>query len=72
MRVSLRPRTAGASPIESEVEEVGSQIQKIPGHQRSSVSMPQWGTPVRVKLPSEAMLRPGALVDLVFEAPVSP
>jgi multidrug resistance efflux pump len=72
MRVSLRPRTTGAPRMESEVEEVGTQIEKIPGHQQTNVSMPQWGTPVRIKLPNDSLLRPGTLVDLVFEAPLSP
>ena len=44
MRVTLRTRTAGGQRMTSEVEEVGQQIEQIPRHQRTSSTMPQWGT----------------------------
>jgi multidrug efflux pump subunit AcrA (membrane-fusion protein) len=67
MRVTLRSRAVGSPRLASEVEEVGVQIRKIPSHQRTSSTLPQWGTPVRIKVPSETMLRPGALVDVIFD-----
>jgi multidrug resistance efflux pump len=67
MRVTLRSRTAGAPRLTSEVEEVGVQIERIPRHQQTSAAMPQWGTPVRIKVPTDMALRPGALVDLQFD-----
>jgi HlyD family secretion protein len=70
MHVELRPRAGGATMI-SNVEEVGSQIQKIPRHQRTGVASHQWGTPVRIKVPNESTLRPGTLVDLHFEGPTA-
>jgi multidrug resistance efflux pump len=72
MRVTLRARVDGAPRIPSQVEEVGRQIEKIPGHQRVSANTPQWGLPVRIKLPNDASLRPGALVDIVFRRPDAP
>jgi multidrug resistance efflux pump len=67
MQVTLRPRTKGSPRMLSEVEEVGVQIEKVPRHQQTNQTTPQWGTPVRIKLPSEAMIKPGALVDLHFD-----
>lgn len=67
MRVTLRGRAAGSPVVTGEVEVVGSQIEKIPRHQRMSATLPQWGTPVRIKVPGDTALRPGALVDVVFE-----
>lgn len=67
MRVALRPRGAGGKQFVSEVEQVGNQIEEVPRHQRMVASIPQWGTPVRIKSPEDAMLKPGTLVDLRFE-----
>ena len=67
MQVTLRSRGAAAPRLTSEVEKVGVQIQKIPRHQQTSANMPQWGIPVRIKVPNNATLRPGALVDVLFE-----
>jgi multidrug resistance efflux pump len=66
MRVTLRARLAGAPRLSSEIEEVGQMIEQLPAHQRAMANIPQWGLPVRIKMPAEASLRPGALVDIVF------
>jgi multidrug resistance efflux pump len=66
MQVSVRPRLAGAARLTTEIEKVGRQIRKVPAHQLGSTAIPQWGLPVRIKLPSNAILQPGALVDVVF------
>lgn len=66
MRVTLRARLAGAPRLSSEIEEVGQMIEQLPSHQRTIANIPQWGLPVRIKMPAEASLRPGALVDIVF------
>lgn len=66
MRVTLRARLAGAPRITSEVEEVGQMIERLPEHHWAVANMAQWGLPVRIKMPAEASLRPGALVDIVF------
>jgi multidrug efflux pump subunit AcrA (membrane-fusion protein) len=69
MRVMLRPRASGGKQYVSEVEQVGRQIEQVPRHQRSVASIPQWGTPVRIKVPDEVALKPGMLVDLRFDRP---
>jgi multidrug resistance efflux pump len=69
MRVTVRPRVPGSPRLTSEVEKVGRQIRRIPDHQLGSTTIPQWGLPVRIKLPTNATLQPGALVDVVFHRP---
>jgi multidrug resistance efflux pump len=66
MRVTLRPRVARSPRLTSEVEEVGLQIERMPSHQRAIANTPQWGLPVRIKMPADVALRPGALIDVVF------
>jgi multidrug resistance efflux pump len=66
MQVTLRSRVAHSPRFVSTIEEVGKQIQQLPSHQRAIANIPQWGLPVRIKMPSDAALRPGTLVDIVF------
>jgi multidrug resistance efflux pump len=66
MRVTVRARLAGAPRLTSEVEEVGQMIERLPEHHWAVANMAQWGLPVRIRIPSESSLRPGALVDIVF------
>jgi len=70
--VTLRARTPGSRRVTSRVEHVGQQIERIPRHQWATSTTPQWGTPVRIKLPNEVALRPGSLVDLRFHATDTP
>jgi multidrug resistance efflux pump len=72
MRVTLRARVARSPRVSSQIEEVGKQIERIPSHQRAIATTPQWGLPVRIKMPADASLRPGALVDIVFHRPATP
>lgn len=66
MKVTLRSRAAGSPSIASEIEQVGVSIEQVPRHQRASATMPQWGAPVRIKMPNEHSLQPGALVDVLI------
>jgi multidrug resistance efflux pump len=66
MSVTLRARSVAAPRLTSVVEQVGQQIESIPAHQLAYASSPQWGLPVRIELPPDSALRPGALVDVVF------
>jgi multidrug resistance efflux pump len=66
MRVILRTRVAGSRQLTSEIEQVGRRIERIPNHLQGASMTPQWGTPVRIRMPSDALLQPGALVDVVF------
>jgi multidrug resistance efflux pump len=71
MQVTLRARVAHSPRITSTVEEVGKQIQQLPSHQRAIANIPQWGLPVRIKMPSDSSLRPGTLVDIMFQRPTA-
>jgi len=66
MQVTLRSRLDRTHQVASEIEEVGQQIERVPTHYLGDPSLRQWGLPVRIKMPSDATLRPGALVDVVF------
>jgi pyruvate/2-oxoglutarate dehydrogenase complex dihydrolipoamide acyltransferase (E2) component len=66
MKVTLRGRTAGSPRIESEIEQVGGSIEQVPRHQRATATMPEWGAPVRIKVPNDQTLQPGALVDVLI------
>jgi hypothetical protein len=66
-RVTLRPRMPSGRTFTSEVDLVARQVEAIPRHQWSIPTVPQWGVPVRIKMPDDAMLAPGSLVDLQFK-----
>jgi multidrug resistance efflux pump len=66
MLVTLRARAVGARRVTSEIEQVGLQVEEVPRHQTSSLSTPEWGTPVRIKMPNDLVLRPGTLVDILL------
>jgi multidrug resistance efflux pump len=66
MPVTLRARLSGAPRVTTEIEEVGQMIERLPEHFWAVANMPQWGLPVRIKMPSDVALRPGSLVDIVF------
>jgi multidrug resistance efflux pump len=66
MQVTLRTHTAGGRRITSEVEQVGRRVEKIPSHHIAASKSPMWGTPVRIKMPDDALLQPGALVDVLY------
>lgn len=68
MRVTLRSRSASAMSVESEVEEVGRQIEPVPISLATNPTIPERGLPVRIALPTEIDLQPGVLVDIVFHA----
>lgn len=67
-RVTLRPRVASSRTYVSQVDLVARQVEAMPRHQWSIPNIPQWGVPVRIKMPDDATLAPGSLVDLQFQA----
>jgi multidrug resistance efflux pump len=71
-RVTLRPRIASGRTYTSEVDLVARQVEPLPRHQWTIPTVPQWGIPVRIKMPDDAMLAPGSLVDLQFRATSTP
>jgi multidrug resistance efflux pump len=66
MRVTVRSRNSGAAAVETEIEEVGRQIETMPTSLASNPTMPEKGLPVRIALPAEVSLQPGALVDIIY------
>jgi hypothetical protein len=72
MQVTLRTRAAGSRPLASQIEQVGRRIERIPTHQLAGSNVRQYGTPVRIKMPSDALLQPGALVDVIFHRSMAP
>jgi multidrug resistance efflux pump len=68
MRVTLRSRAAGVRAVESEIEEVGRQIEPIPVSLATNPTIPERGVPIRIALPTEIDLQPGVLVDIAYHA----
>jgi multidrug resistance efflux pump len=66
MQVTVLSRTNRSWQATCEIEQVGRQIEAVPVHQWPAAALPQWGLPVRIALPGDTTLRPGALVDVVF------
>lgn len=64
--ITVRARRSGSRLMETQIEAIGEQIEMIPLHQNANPASPQWGLPVRIRMPSEAEFRPGTLVDVVF------
>jgi hypothetical protein len=52
--------------VETEIEEVGRQIETMPTSLASNPTMPEKGVPIRIALPAEVNLQPGALVDIIY------
>jgi multidrug resistance efflux pump len=68
MRVTLRTRASGAKAVDSEIEEVGRQIEPVPTSLATNPAIPERGLPIRIALPTEADLQPGVLVDIIYHA----
>lgn len=61
-------RGQGSRPVAAMVERIGPQVLQIPRHQRRDPRVQEWGLPVRINLPGDLKVRPGELVDIVFES----
>lgn len=66
MPVQVRLRAASARPLPSKVESIGPQIEQIPQHQCRDPRVPEWGLPVRIRIPFGCAARPGELLDVSF------
>jgi len=71
MNVDVSVRSIPRLTARATVEEVGPQVELIPSHQLRDPSVPEWGLPVRISVPEELGLRPGELVDVAFEVPLT-
>lgn len=65
MLVALRSRSPGATPVNSTIEEVASQLSPIPPRQSGNPAIVQWGLPIRIAMPTEVEFRAGSLVDVL-------
>jgi multidrug resistance efflux pump len=71
--VLIKPRQPKSESLATTVEEVGSQMELIPQHQRRNPQVLEWGLPVRIAMPKtmpkNLVIRPGELVDVSFLSP---
>jgi multidrug resistance efflux pump len=67
MAVEVRVRAAASRPLATSVEEVGPQVEPIPLHQCRDPKLPEWGVPVRIRMPEGFISRPGELIDITFK-----
>lgn len=66
MKVQVR-RTLGNREVQvGTVEAVGAQYQAVPAHQLIDKKTPEWGLPVRIRMPDGTILKPGELVNITF------
>ncbi len=69
MEVTLRLRTPGSDTYTGVVETVGPAVEPVPAHQLKDQAIPEWGTPITIRLPDELQqgnLRPSELVQVIF------
>jgi multidrug resistance efflux pump len=67
MAVEVRVRAAASQPVATTVEQVGPQIEPVPLHQCRDPKLPEWGVPVRIRIPEGFLGRPGELIDITFK-----
>jgi len=67
MPVDVRPRIPGSQPMPTLVERVGPHVEPVPLHQCRDPRYPEWGVPVRIRLPEKFAGHPGELVDVTFK-----
>jgi len=63
--VTLRA-VGSRSMIDGVVDEVGIMVTSIPDRQLASTAMEAYGIPIRIRLPEDHSLRPGALIEIRF------
>jgi len=68
MTVSLYSKRDRATLHESTIVHVGAHVELVPEHHRAAYDVPEWGVPVRIKLPQELQLRPGELVGVLISS----
>ena len=67
MPVEVHVRSIPVNVIPARVDRVGGQVEAVPPHQLRDPKTVEWGLPVRIVLPTGAILRPGELVDVTFK-----
>ncbi len=68
MVVSVRLRQPDSVEYTANIEEIGPQYGQVPLHQQKDPSRPEYGIPVKVRIPDElqGMVRPGEVGHLIY------
>ncbi len=64
MRVFVFPKHDPSNVFETSIVNIATQVEALPERHRNDAMVPEWGLPVRIALPQEAILRPGELVGV--------
>ena len=64
--VFVKMRALGAKKIVTQIVRVGPQVVAVPPQHLSNPATPEWGTPVRISLPTDLAARPGELINLTL------
>ena len=66
--VGVQVRSIPIRVAKTTIEKIGPQIESIPTRQLRDPKIPEWGLPVKIKVPQELKLTPGELVNITFKA----
>ncbi|MDP6544691.1 MAG: HlyD family efflux transporter periplasmic adaptor subunit [Phycisphaerae bacterium] len=74
-RVVLEPNTVVGVQVRSipireattRIAKIGPQIESIPARQLRDPTKPEWGLPVKIRVPDELKLTPGELVNITYK-----
>jgi multidrug resistance efflux pump len=74
MPVTVRVRGGGTSQrsMQSYVESVAPQVEKLPARFLRNPNINEWALAVQIALPPESELKPGEMVDLTFHPDKTP
>jgi len=64
--VQVRSVRAKVRNAKTTIDRIGPQIEAVPARQLRDPVKPEWGLPVRIKVPQELKLTPGELVDITY------
>jgi len=66
--VGVQVRSIPIRGAKSTIEKIGPQIESIPSRQLRDPKIPEWGLPVKIRVPEELKLTPGELVNITFKS----
>ena len=64
--VQVRSIRAKIRNAKTTIDRIGPQIEAVPARQLRDPVKPEWGLPVRIKVPQELKLTPGELVNITY------
>jgi len=68
--VGVQVRSVPIRGAETRIDRIGPQIESIPMRQLRDPQTPEWGLPVKIRIPEKLKLTPGELVNITYK-PVS-